>query len=594
MQTNGALLFREHVVATPDRIAFIAESDGTETRVTYAEFDEAVHRVAAGLSALGLAPADRVLISTQPGPGLLQAVYGTIRAGLTAVLCDPGLPGPTAEAYLADVGCVAAIVEGVGSGVDDAVADSAVPHRFTVSGRWGRPFAELLRAERVALPEHVPPRHPAVAFSTSGSTGRPKMIIKTHEHFHLLSRYRSGAYTASSPGEPGTPTRYLVATSLYHTGGMNAGVMLGLLRGWTGVLAGAFHPAHVLRQLARHRCSTVLFTPSQAAVLLRETALLRDLDLRHLRSVRVASGPSTPELLQRLRSAFGSTEILNVYALTECAPCLGQPPGEQQPLESCGRPWVGVTARVLDDAGRDSAEGELWLRSDLISEGTILDPVTTRERYLDGWLRTKDIFRVVDGWYFFVGRIDDMFVCGGENVFPLQVEQILVAHPDVLDACVVGLPDPALGAVAGAHVVLRPGATASAVDLVDHVRRHAPVHCVPHRIEIVPAIATLGPGKADRRTVRSALEGGGTVTRQRTDGDDVRARIVETWKSVLDLDTVDPDVPFLESGGTSQLAVEIVTRMNALGVPVDLGEFFVDGSLRQLLDSADADPVPGG
>ena len=592
MQTNGALLFRDHVQATPERAAFIFDGGDTDRVVTYAEFDAAVHRVASGLVARGLEPGDRVLISARPGPELLQAIYGTVRAGLTAVLCDPGLPAPAAEAVLADAGCVAAVVDG-GAGVTAAVL-CRMPARTFVIGDGGQVhFTELLDSPATDLPSEVPDRFPAVAFLTSGSTGRPKMIFKTHEHFRLLTRYRSGGYTASAGSATEAEGRYLVATSLFHTSGLNAGVMLGLLRGWTGVIADSFHPAKILLKLALQRCTTVVFTPSQAAALLRERDLLRALDLSALRSIRVGSGPSTPGMLRSLQEAIPTAEILNIYALTECAPCLGQPPGEKQPQDSCGRPWAGVEVRVLDESGQPATEGELWISSDLISEGTILDEVTACDRYVDGWLRTRDIFRVDgDGWYHFVGRMDDMFVCGGENVFPGDVEKLLATNPDVLDVCVTGLPDEILGAVPAAMVVLRPGAPAQPADLVRYMRDNAPVHLVPQRVMVVSRIPTLGPGKIDRRRVRDDLVNGAPTAPAAAigpDRDPLPGRIAEIWREVMQIDDPDPDLSFLDAGGTSALALALTSRLSSVDLTVELADLLADGSIDDLVRLARAD-----
>ncbi|GAA1739499.1 AMP-binding protein [Luedemannella helvata] len=582
LQTNGALLFRDHVEAAPDRAAFVFGEEGDERTVTYAEHHDAMTRIASGLVAAGLETGARVLISAPPGPQLLWAVYGTIRAGLTAVMCDPAMSGSGADAFLRRADCSAAIVGGTGA-VAEAVGRSALPHRFTIGDRT---FDDLVAATPVELPEEVPARHPALAYSTSGSTGEPKLVIKTHEHLHLLARYRSGAYTATTMASGDDATRYLVATSLYHTSGLNAGVMLGLLRGWTGVIADSFNPGKILHKLSRQRCATVIFTPSQAAVLLRERELLASLDFGALRSVRVGSGPSTPELLRRLQAALPGAEVLNIYALTECAPCLGQPPGEKQPLASCGRPWAGVTARVLDEAGREVSEGELWIKSDLISEGTILDEETARDRYVDGWLRTRDIFRVDDdGWYHFVGRADDMFVCGGENVYPGEVERILATHPDVVDVCVVGLPDANLGAVPAAAVALRQGSTATPADLVAFVRERAAIHLVPQRIAVVGRIPTLGPGKVDRRQVRQDLLGAPGVAAPVASAstDPIQEQVTQIWKEVMEVDEVDPTVSFFDAGGTSSLALEMAARLNEINITVDIGELFINGSVDDIV-----------
>lgn len=589
LRTNGALLFQHYVSSFPKRDAFVFPDVGDERRVTYAEFDDAMHRIASGLSHLSLESGARVLISAAPGPDVIEAIYGTVRAGLTAVLCDPAMPPAVAAAFAEEHGCVAAVTDR--AELAPLFPAELAKRTFGIGEGDGPRFSELRgAARRPDLPTEVPDRHPAVAFATSGSTGRPKLIFKTHEHFHLLSRYRSSKYTSFAGIEEETVGRYLVATSLNHTSGLNAGVMLGLLRGWTGVVLNSFRPSRVLLMLALQGCTTVVLTPSQAASLLRESDLMRALNFSALQSIRVGSGPSAPGTLRRLQDAMPGMEILNIYALTECAPCLGQPPATKQPLESCGRPWAGVEARILDDEGREVTEGELWIKSDLISEGTILDTRTQAERYVDGWLRTRDIFRLdEEGWYHFVGRMDDMFVCGGENVFPGDVERLLAQHPDVVDVCVAGLPDDALGAVAGAVAATRPGSTTSAADLLEYMRGVAAVYLVPSRLEIVAEVPTLGPGKVNRRAVRELLTGeAGPAPVTARAGGEHRDRIAAAWHDVLSAAPVgDHGLSFLDAGGTSATALQLINQLAVTGVRVGVADLLDDGSIEALVRLAD-------
>jgi long-chain acyl-CoA synthetase len=333
-------------------------------------------------------------------------------------------------------------------------------------------------------------------------------------------------------------------------------------------------------------------TPTQAAACLRERDLIRALDFSALRSFRVAGGPSSGTLLTRLADAFAGVEIINVYATTECAPCFGQRlDGPRQPLESCGRPLPGVDARIVDDSGRESDRGELWLRSDLIGVGTILDEATIRDHVDDdGWYGTGDVFRRdPDGWCYFVGRKDDMFVCGGENVHPTEIERILSSSPHVSEACVVALPDDILGAVPAAAAVLSPKSTADAAQLAAHVADNAAPHLVPHRIQIVAEIPSLGPGKFDRARVRADLLG------EQPPGDEPREQpgpmlkpefeaIAAAWSEVLGLERVDPDVEFLAAGGDSLKAVRLVTRLNSLELPITVVDLFERGTVRRLTE----------
>ena len=244
-----------------------------------------------------------------------------------------------------------------------------------------------------------------------------------------------------------------------------------------------------------------------------------------------------------------------------------------------------MQARVVDERAEETGEGELWLKSDLISGATVLDEDTIRERYIDGWLRTRDVFRVDDrGWYYFVGRVDDMFVCGGENVYPADLERLLATHPAVAEVCVTGLADQALGAVPAAAVVLRPDAHARPAELVAFVRDNAPVYLIPHRIEIVAALPVLGSGKVDRRRVRSLFEDLTASSPLPAAEASVRQQVAEVWAEVLKHEPADPDLSFLDAGGTSSLAVELVARLSALNLAVDVGDVFVKGSVNDLVN----------
>jgi acyl-CoA synthetase (AMP-forming)/AMP-acid ligase II len=242
------------------------------------------------------------------------------------------------------------------------------------------------------------------------------------------------------------------------------------------------------------------------ALMLKEADLLARLDLTSLSRIFVGSGPSTESLLAVLENTFGA-KIFHMYGSTEAGAVFGHRPEEPAPLATCGRPWPGIEVKLLDDGGRDGSRGELHVRTPAIMSGYHNLPEETAQRLYDGWFRTGDVFeRSEEGFYTFQGRSDDMFVSGGENIYPLDVESILQQHPSIVQVCVVPVPHPVKAQVPAALVVSKDSNLDEAA-LKGFFLARGPAYAHPRIIRFVDSLPLAGTGKVDRKQVERELLG---------------------------------------------------------------------------------------
>lgn len=483
-----------------DRVGLIDCGDWERPRrYSHRELDALADACANGLVGAGLEPGDAVAILSANRAEFLIAFFAILRAGMVAVPIDHRLPQAMIDFIVADAAVRLAFCDGARR---PRLAGLPV---VDYDGDAGDGFGRFLRAGPFA-PVRSGPGDAAMILYTSGSTGRPKGALLTHAGHLWALRARARA------GWPFTAERMLVAAPLHHMNALCTS-LFALGTSACEVLLPAFAPRRYLEAIARFGCSWVTAVPAMLALALRENDLLEALDLSVVKTVRMGSSPIPRALWREVERAFPGARIVNGYGTTEAGPVVFAPrPDRGLPELSVGWPVPGVDVRLVDRHGREGDEGVLWQRTPAMMGGYVNLPEATREVLTgDGWFRSGDVFRRgADGAYFFVGRADDMFVSGGNNVFPAEVERMLETHPGIAEACVVPVADEIKGAKPVAFVVARAGAALDEDDVRRYALAHAPAYRHPRRVFVLGALPLAGPGKVDRRALAAraaAIEG---------------------------------------------------------------------------------------
>jgi fatty-acyl-CoA synthase len=336
---------------------------------------------------------------------------------------------------------------------------------------------------------------PALILYTSGSTGVPKGVVLSHRQIFY------NAIATTTAWELGADDVAPVSTPFFHTGGWNVFATPLWQRGGRIVLFDAFDPAAYLEGLAEEGCTVALTVPTQLFLLLESTAWGRPIP--SLRFFISGGAPCPVSLMERVRAAgFGMREG---FGLTECGPNCFTMPTDQAPrrLGSVGWPVPFLEMRLVDDEGSDVAAdeaGELLLRGPQLFSGYFDDPPRTAEAVdANGWLHTGDLAtRSGDGAYRICGRRKELFISGGENVYPGEVESVLIEHAAVAQVVVIGVPDAKWGEVGRAFVVARAGEAVDTAELQRWARASLAGYKVPRSFTVVDALPTLGSGKVDR------------------------------------------------------------------------------------------------
>jgi acyl-CoA synthetase (AMP-forming)/AMP-acid ligase II len=471
----------------PDKIALIALDDaGGHRTVAYAALDCAIGTMASALARRNLGRGARVALIGANSAEYLVAYLAVMRAGFGAVPVNTRLPRETIRFILGDAAVEFAFVE-------EAYRDE-LPH-----GLGTEPFSAIAiggsEAGAVFRTVAPRPREVAMVLYTSGSTGRPKGVALSHAG--QLWALRTRLATLSAPESE----RFLVAAPLYHMNALFA-AKTSLMAMASLVLLPRFTPEAYIDAIGQFRCTALTSVPTMIARVVKEEARLAATDLSSVRRLTMGSAPQTEALWDRARRAFPGARLVMGYGTTEHGPSTfgPHPDGVPMPDLALGYPLPGNEVRVSGGATED--DGVLEVRCPAVMEGYLNLPETTADVLRDGWYSTGDLVRRdANGFYFFVGRADDMFVCSGENIFPGEIEGLIERHPAVHQASVVAVADEERGQIPVAFVVRRPGEDASEAELKSFALAHlAPVQH-PRHLWFVTELPLTGTNKIDRRAL---------------------------------------------------------------------------------------------
>jgi long-chain acyl-CoA synthetase len=503
---NLGFFFDAAVREVPDKVAVIDLFGGRERQVTYRALDVRMDRVAAMLAGLGARPGERIGMLVGNRVEFLEIFFGAMRMGAIPVILNTRLASDTLAAIFAEAGCRIALIDPLCN--RDALALARrlpLAHRVVLDGEQSG-FVTYEEALAAADAPVTPPAlaDDAQAFQpyTSGSTGRPKGAIMTHRGMLWYVAHNQRHWPARAQD------RGCVALPLFHKNALRGTVKPMLHAGGSFVLMPGFDPKAYVDALARYRCTFSRGVAAVFTMVLEQRGHLDTLDLSALRSMSIGSAVVPPELLDAVERALPHVKMSESYGLTEGgSPFRAPPDGRPVPRGSVGVQAPDTEVRLIDPQGRaHPSDGELLIRSPYVCRGYHNQPEVTAAKLADGWLRTGDIFHCdADGFYFFRSRVDDMFSCGGENVYPKEIENVLFAHPDVADAVVAPVPHAVKGFVPAAMVIARAGARVSEAALKAHCLERGPAYAHPRFIAIVAQLPLNGAGKIDRAAVKREL-----------------------------------------------------------------------------------------
>jgi long-chain acyl-CoA synthetase len=458
---------------------------------SYARLDALANDVARALSRRGFLRGDRIAVLSANRPEYLAACFGIMRAGLVAVPVNFKFPRGTIEFIVRDAGAKLLFCDPERR--DDCPSDLPVAcfgsdgvesfDGFVDPG----PFAAVVPAEN----------EPAMFLYTSGSTGVPKGVVLSHQSHLWVVRTRLA-------GQDLARHRYLIAAPLYH---MNALALcqLACAAHATIVLLPQFTAPAYIEAIERYRCTGLTAVPPMIAMMLREKELLARTDLSSVEFVRMGSAPVSQALMEGLRRTLPQAAVTNAYGTTEAGPVVfgPHPDGLPQPEMSVGYPHPLVQLRLVDGDNLDAGQGVLEMKSPAVMLGYHNRPDVPSPIKPDGFYVTGDVFRRdANGFHYFIGRTDDMFVSGGENIYPADVERMLERHPGIAQAAIVPVDDEIKGQKPVAFVVLKAGHRCSEDEIKRFALANAPAYQHPRAVWFLDALPLASTNKIDRAVLR--------------------------------------------------------------------------------------------
>jgi long-chain acyl-CoA synthetase len=475
----------------PDRRAQLdpagpAVADGSQA-LTNAQLLHRVRAASRHLKDLGIGRGDVVALKLTNRLEFVVLLFASWRVGATVTPINPSLTEAEDAHQLEDSGARLLVVERAAGG-QGPVATLAVGdvYRETV----GTDDAPTLDPDAIAL-----------LIYTSGTTGVPKGVMLDHANLDAMTAMGREAL------QVGPEDRCLLILPLFHVNGILVSVLMPLLAGGSIVIAGKFNPSTFFDLVERERPTYFSAVPTIYSMLAALPEVVRP-DTSRLRFGICGAAPASPELLARFEARYGFP-LIEAYGLSEgtCGSTINPLAGERR-AGTVGLPFPGQEVRIRNTAGADlppGVDGEVVVRGPNVMRGYLGRPEETARVIVDGWLYTGDIGHLdEDGYLTLVGRSKEMIIRGGENIYPKEIEDVLAAHPSVLEAAVIGVPDEKWGETVVAYIQPRPGMAVDAQSLKTLCGQNLSGYKRPTSFLIVDNIAKNAVGKIDKPALRES------------------------------------------------------------------------------------------
>ncbi|MCP3405770.1 non-ribosomal peptide synthetase [Bradyrhizobium sp. CCGB01] len=546
--------------------------------LTYGKLGDLIQQLVRTLRGLGIAPADRIAVALPRGADSALALIAVASTG-ACVPVNPDLTADELQRYFSELQLTALVTRAdmnspsrdVAKALDIAVIDFVPGPDDNLGGcAFVGPVVGPASASGASRGDDD-----AFILLTSGTAARPKMVPLTQRNV-CLSAYNAGRVLSLRPHD-----RLLNALPLFHAHGLISGLLTALAAGSSVICTNGFDASSFFGSLRELQPTWYTAVPTIHRALL--TAAETDPDRARsssLRVIRSASSSLAPAILNGLEAMFG-VPVLETYGMTEAASQIAANPFELRKVGSVGRA-AGPEIAIMDEAGRMLASGEhgeIMLRGPNMSRGYYNDEAATRAAFRNGWFRTGDLgYLDADGYLFIVGRIKDVINRGGQKISPLEVEEILLSHPAVLEAGVFAVPHQKLGENVAAVVVLRPNSEATSDQLRQFARKRLAAYKVPSLIRSVAALPKGASGKVKRNALAdliTAVEHGDEAQLPRNA---LETQLAGIWAGLLELPQVGIDQDVFALGADSLAATQMRSRLRE--------RFNVDFSFEDIFDCA--------
>ena len=508
---NFVEIVREHARKRPEHPAYIFMGK----TIMYRQFDESINRVANSFLDLGLKKGDKVATILPQSPAFITVYLAAAALGLVVIPLDPrfkatemvALCRRTKPKILISLGNP----EPVKKTAEALVAQmdfSAVYYFFGPLDTPGaKPYEDLLQGSprEPVLELPVDSDDPLIVIFTSGSTGRPKGAVISHRNTYAIARATCEAWGVVSDD------RVIVNLPTSHVGGTHDLIAVQLYAGSTGVIMPTFNPPELLDFIGKYQITYFGGVPTMYRLLFNQCRVA-DYDVNSVRLVIVSGEPSPPELIRQIKENFANAAIGASWGMSETAGFFTfTSPDDPLELvaETEGAPGDDFQLRIMNADGTwaDTGEvGELLVKGDSVIS-TYMDPEDNQGTFQDGWLKTGDLGFLDDKNYLhFVGRVKEMYISGGYNVYPLEIESFLNSHPKINTSCIIEIEDGIYGETGCAFVVPESGVTLEVEEILAFCAEHLADYKRPKKVIVRDDLPKTLIGKLAKQEIRKNLE----------------------------------------------------------------------------------------
>lgn len=490
----------------PARTAIISQ----EGRWSYKAFDERTNRLAAAFLNAGLTKGDRIALLFYNSSYFVEAYFAAVKIGLVVTPVNFRFTGSEIIYVLNDAQPLMLLYGPEFEKTLQAVRDQLVSVRYFVSPQntasmLADDYEDFLAGGQadIAVPAYqVSENDPCQLMYTSGTTGKPKGATLTHRNV-FWNLYNTIWAREDKAGE-----RAIIVGPLYHTAALNNHLTIQVALGGTSIIIRKFEPQALLQTIENEKATIVSGAPALYNMLLQHPAAHK-YDTRSITKCTSGSDKLPLEIKKRLLEFFPNIKgVYDVYGLTEASPGITilNAADSMRKDGSVGKILPFVDARIVDGDKNSlppGEVGELICRGPNVMQGYHRNPQATAESIQNGWLFTGDLARMDDeGFLYIVGRKKEMIVSGGENIYPREIEEVIIKHPAVADVAVVGIPHPKWGETVKAFVVSRPGKLIDEKEVIDFCKKYLASYKKPTVVAFVPKIPRNPSGKALKRILK--------------------------------------------------------------------------------------------